>query len=192
MSTFSPTVGLLLLMQFMLLESTHSQEVVPPPPSPKVNPNANKPTYTIVAPSKIRPSSDYHVSLQLVNATSAADIEVEVSGPSADGPFNRVTKAVSVNPSETRILNLEIGEWSKGNYKLIVKGRSGDFDFTNETTLGYEPKSTSIFVQTDKAVYKPGQAVRFRAIVVNPSLIPNVAGTLDIYIKVSSYFLIIF
>ena len=195
--TTSPTLGLSFLLTTLLLittTTTNGQETAVQPSVTSAtansatgdnNNNSNKPTYTIVAPAKIRPSSDYHVSLQLTNATSAADIEVEVSGPSHDGPFNRVTKSVAVNPSETRILNLEIGEWSKGNYKLLVKGRSGEFNFNNETALGFEPKSTSIFVQTDKAIYKPGQAVKFRAIVVNPSLIPNVAGTLDIYIKVS-------
>lgn len=141
-----------------------------------------EPTYTIIAPAKIRPNSDYHVSLQLTNATSPIDIEVDISGPSNDGTFNKVSKSVAVSPSETRILNLEIGEWSSGNYKLIVRGR-GELDFTNETALGYEPKSYSIFVQTDKAIYKPGQRVQFRAIIVNPSLIPTVAGTLNIYIK---------
>lgn len=142
------------------------------------------PTYTIVAPSKIRPNSDYHVSIQLSNATKSSDFEVELSGPSNDGTFNRVSKSVQVNPVESRILNLEIGEWSKGNYKLIVKGHSDELDFSNETVIGYEPKSYSIFVQTDKAIYKPGQIVKFRAIIVNPNLIPTVPGSLDIYIKV--------
>ncbi|KAJ6220697.1 hypothetical protein RDWZM_006509 [Blomia tropicalis] len=141
------------------------------------------PTYTIVAPSKIRPNSDYHVSIQLSNATKSSDFEVELSGPSNDGTFNRVSKSVQVNPVESRILNLEIGEWSKGNYKLIVKGHSDELDFSNETVIGYEPKSYSIFVQTDKAIYKPGQIVKFRAIIVNPNLIPTVPGSLDIYIK---------
>ena len=146
---------------------------------------SSDPTYTIVAPAKIRPNSDYHVSLQLVNASDPADIDIDISGPSNDGTFNKVSQTIKVNPSETRIFKFDIGEWSKGNYKLIVKGRSGSFEFKNETALGFEPKSYSIFVQTDKAIYKPGQAVKFRTIIVNPSLIPTVAGTLDVFIKVS-------
>lgn len=145
-----------------------------------------EPTYTVVAPSKLRPSSDYHLSVQLFNSTTGANVNVTISGPSASG-FNQVSQSVSVNPSEARILNLEIGEWSKGNYKLIVQGRSvsGDFEFRNETSLLYDPKSYSVFVQTDKSVYKPSQVVQFRAIIVNPSLVPNVPGSLNIYIKVS-------
>lgn len=142
------------------------------------------PTYTIVAPAKIRPNSDYHLSVQLTNATYPADVTVEISGPGQDSVFKNISKYVSVNPQETRIMNLEIGEWSKGNYKLTVRGSSPEIRFTNETTLGFEPKAYSIFVQTDKAIYKPGQLIRFRAIIVNPSLIPNMPGSLDIYIKV--------
>ena len=41
-------------------------------------------------------------------------------------------------------------------YELHVEG-SGGATFTNSTTLKYVPKSSSVFVQTDKAMYKPGQ-----------------------------------
>lgn len=43
-----------------------------------------------------------------------------------------------------------------GAYKLKVQGTHG-LKFTNEADLDYEAKSVSIFIQTDKAIYKPGQ-----------------------------------
>ncbi|CAG2101909.1 unnamed protein product [Medioppia subpectinata] len=55
--------------------------------------------------------------------------------------------------------------------------------FINEVTLTYEAKSVSVFIQTDKAMYKPGQKVQFRAVVVNPSLIPKNNISIDIHIK---------
>lgn len=145
----------------------------------------SEPVYTIVAPNKLRPNSDYHMSLQLYNASEPAVINVTLSGPSTSGQFNKVSQQLELSPSETRILNLEIGEWAKGNYKLLVEGNIGSFQFSNSTDIQYEAKSLSIFVQTDKSIYKPGQTVKFRAIIVNPSLVPNVAGSLDIFIKVS-------
>ena len=42
-----------------------------------------------------------------------------------------------------------------GSYKLKVQGTHG-LMFTNEADLYYESKSVSIFIQTDKAIYKPG------------------------------------
>ena len=133
----------------------------------------------------MRPNANYHISLSVYDLQSQVEVDVTVSGPSESGSFNSASKTVVVNPSETRILNLEIGEWSKGNYKLIVEGRGG-FQFKNETQLEYQQKSYSVFIQSDKAIYKPGQLVQFRAIVVNPSLRPSVTGAIDIYIKVCS------
>lgn len=38
-----------------------------------------------------------------------------------------------------------------------VNGKGGSLTFSNETSIDYEAKSISIFIQTDKAMYKPGQ-----------------------------------
>jgi len=56
----------------------------------------------------------------------------------------------------------------------------------NSTGLQYVHKSHSVFIQTDKAVYKPGHKVQFRAIVLNAHMKPSVTGALDIYITVSN------
>jgi len=39
---------------------------------------------------------------------------------------------------------------------LLVSG-SGGLTFTNETSIEIKTKSLSLFVQTDKAIYKPAQ-----------------------------------
>lgn len=56
----------------------------------------------------------------------------------------------------------------------------------NTTRLEYVHKSHSVFIQTDKAVYKPGHKVQFRAIVLNAHLKPSVTGALDVYLTVST------
>lgn len=145
------------------------------------------PLYTIIAPSKLRPNSNYPLSIYLENSTRPIFLNITISGPSTESNFNSVDTSATVFPYESRILSLQIGQWSNGNYKLIVNGYTNEtssFKFSNETALKFEAKSYSIFVQTDKSVYKPGQKVRFRAIIVNPSLIPSFEGSLDIYIKV--------
>jgi len=40
--------------------------------------------------------------------------------------------------------------------KLAVSG-SGGLTFSNNTSIEIKAKSLSLFVQTDKAIYKPGQ-----------------------------------
>ncbi|XP_017311017.1 CD109 antigen [Ictalurus punctatus] len=54
-------------------------------------------------------------------------------------------------------------------YKLIVNGYiEQTLVFSNSTVLQYSPRSVSILLQTDKPKYKPGQAVKIRALVLTP------------------------
>lgn len=72
-----------------------------------------------------------------------------------------------------------------GNYELLVEGRAdGRHIFSNRTSLMYTSKTTSVFIQTDKAVYKPGQDVLFRIVTVYPDLKPYKVS-LNIYFRVS-------
>lgn len=49
------------------------------------------------------------------------------------------------------------------NYELHVTGRTQDMIlFSNSTPLSFETKRISVFIQTDKALYKPKQEVKFR------------------------------
>lgn len=68
---------------------------------------------------------------------------------------------------------------------LLVEGRAeGRHIFSNRTKLLFESKSISVFIQTDKSFYKPGQEVKFRIVTVYPDLKPYRA-LLSIYIRVS-------
>ena len=78
----------------------------------------------------------------------------------------------------------QIGEWGPGQYNLTVTG-SGGLRFTNTTALQYVQKSLSVFIQTDKAIYKPGETVRFRIVVVDPQLRPSVTGAIRLQVTVS-------
>lgn len=46
--------------------------------------------------------------------------------------------------------------WKPGNYTLEVIGQGG-INVRNTTSLIFEHKSNSVFIQTDRPVYKPGQ-----------------------------------
>ena len=80
--------------------------------------------------------------------------------------------------------SLQIGELGSGVYNLSVSGFGG-MSFQNTTRLEYEGKSYSVFIETDRGVYKPADTIKFRAIVVNPYLKPSVTGAIDIFVAVS-------
>lgn len=74
---------------------------------------------------------------------------------------------------------------SSDNYDLQVKGHSeGQLLFSNHTVLSFEQKSFSVFIQTDKSVYKPGQYVKIRIVTLHPDLKPY-STPINIHIRVS-------
>uniref|UniRef100_A0A8D8UYD5 TEP1-F n=1 Tax=Cacopsylla melanoneura TaxID=428564 RepID=A0A8D8UYD5_9HEMI len=137
--------------------------------------------YTVVAPKVLRPNGEYHVALSTQAVSEATQFSVEVGGKQDSGGDFRTRQQISVDPFSTKIVKLDIGDLGPGQYNLTVKG-SGSLNFYNSTTLDYVHKSYSVFIQLDKAIYKPGDLVRFRAIVLNSHLKPSVTGALEIYI----------
>lgn len=148
-----------------------------------------KGTYTLIAPVKLRANSNYHVSISLhptSNESIYFDLKVSISG---DNQYHTANASTTLRPGETRILSFEIGSWKKGNQcQLTLLGKGKDITIRNKADLEFEPKSCSVFIQTDKAIYKPGQTILFRLIVVNSALLPASTGTtFDIYILVSVF-----
>lgn len=70
-------------------------------------------------------------------------------------------------------------------YELHVTGRAQEgILFSNRTRLSFETKRMSVLIQTDKALYKPKQEVKFRVLTLFPDFKPF-KTSLNIFIKVS-------
>lgn len=50
---------------------------------------------------------------------------------------------------------------TSGDYFLTVSGKGSKVSFTNETIVDFNAKHLSLFIQTDKAIYKAGQTGEF-------------------------------
>lgn len=70
----------------------------------------------------------------------------------------------------------------EGTYKLKIEGRTetDEIVFANETSLEFSQKSITIFVQTDKPIYRQGQVVKFRTVPITTDLKPF-SDALDVY-----------
>ena len=155
------------------------------------------PIYIVVAPKHLSPNTRYHISVSVYRVSRPLQVDVRVMG-STD---NSASGSVHFDKSDTKTVSLEIGDWSIGDYTLEVDIGSGItvpfkplFGSTSAPILDrhralvFKPTKTFVFIQTDKPIYKPGQLVQFRAIVVDPSLVPKVNTLVDIYIKVCLVF----
>ena len=139
-------------------------------------------TYTIVAPDVVRPNSDYLVAVSVfgLQETDQQDVELRIRGRSASsGSTIEIRQETSVRPDTTEIVRLRIGDLGEGSYSLTARGNS-PLNFDQSQRLNYVHQGYSVFIQTDKAIYRPENTVRFRAVVVTPQLKPSVVGSIDV------------
>lgn len=79
----------------------------------------------------------------------------------------------------------QTGDLQQGEYTIVAEGVSG-ITFTNESTINLHEKIQTVLVQTDKAMYKPGDKVNFRILVLDLNLKPaTIRGDMKVFITVS-------
>jgi CD109 antigen len=132
-------------------------------------------SYIITAPESIQPGSTYSIKVDILNATDVfvqATIEVsEYNGlinqyqnraiQNASGTFNKGTP-------DTLNIDTEV-DIKCPSCRLRIRG-SGGLQFEQVLNIFVISPAAVSMVQTDKAIYKPGQTVRFRAFAVYPDL----------------------
>lgn len=98
-------------------------------------------------------------------------VSARVAIRSRDVKYRNVEN-VEIAPNSTKIVQMRIGDLNTyARYKLFVEGVDG-LVFAHNRSLGIETKNVSIFVQTDKGMYKPDEEIRFRVLVLDFELKP--------------------
>ncbi|KAJ6646228.1 CD109 antigen, partial [Pseudolycoriella hygida] len=134
--------------------------------------------YTIVAPQNIRGNSEYHVSVSLHDATEPSTIRLTVK----NNKDYKDSKEVTVQPYTTRMVQFTTGDLQQGEYRIVAEGVNG-ITFTNESTINLHEKTQTVLIQTDKAVYKPGDKVNFRVLLLDLNLKPAaIRGDMKVFI----------
>ncbi|XP_053399009.1 CD109 antigen-like isoform X3 [Mercenaria mercenaria] len=125
-------------------------------------------SYVVLTPSSFRGGIPLSVSVNILKATAPVSVTATLVNEGKKTTVASVTGSFTQGTPGT--LQLQVADdVHAGSYKLHVAG-TGGATFKNETTISFESKSISLFIQTDKAMYKPGQTVNFRAFAVFPNL----------------------
>ncbi|KFP85866.1 CD109 antigen, partial [Acanthisitta chloris] len=142
------------------------------------------PTFLVAAPWNIRPGANLSVGVALLPDSPA---QVTVRGEvirDNETILSRQMVFEKANRESLFSFKLPLNS-AAGNYELLVEGRAdGRLVFSNRTSLMFMSKSISVFIQTDKSMYKPGQDVLFRIVTIYPDLKPYKVS-LNIYMRVS-------
>ncbi len=144
----------------------------PPTPRPTINPRpaaVSGPVdgYLAIAPSVLRSNATESVTVALFSGGSPASGEVELTLLSNGAPVSRTVGFVSGQGS----LGVRVPGLADGQYVLEVRGPG----FEDRTALHVEAR-TVLFVETDKPIYKPGQTVHIRVLMLDPELRPVVGN----------------
>lgn len=143
--------------------------------------------YTIVAPENIRPNTDYRVSVSIHNQTEPVTMKLSIE----DDDDKIITKEITVLSGETKLVDLPVEDLTvNNNFKFTAEGVSGII-FKNLTLLNVESKNCSIFIQTDKAIYKPGESIKFRILVLDFKLKPVILEDINLKVFITVNILVI-
>jgi len=124
-------------------------------------------SYMAVVPKVLHAGGQEAVSLALFDRSGLTSDNVELA-LLKDG--NRVVQ-VAKEISGKGIINFKVPVTAEGTYVLSVKG-SG-FEDKAQVTI---EKSSLIFLETDKPIYKPGQTIQMRVMTLDPDLKPVSEG----------------
>ncbi|XP_006818919.1 C3 and PZP-like alpha-2-macroglobulin domain-containing protein 8 [Saccoglossus kowalevskii] len=126
--------------------------------------------YLVAAPSVFRPGVTESISITIFEATEPIPVRAYLVVHEHQIAF---TKGLILGKGT---LKLEVPRTTKGKAELKICGNcdlhAGGYTFQNQTTVTIDDKGSSIFIQTDKPVYKPGQTVQIHVITTGPDLRP--------------------
>lgn len=112
-------------------------------------------------------------------------VTVDLSIQDEDDPKFKIHRECVLRTNETSVVNLRIDDLNVSHsFKFVAEGVQG-LVFKNETGLRVESKNVSLFIQTDKAIYKPAETIKFRVLVLDSLLRPVTLekdALLDIFI----------
>ena len=124
---------------------------------------------------------------QLNYTEQPSTIRISIEGLS----FN-ASSDVQLHARETKLIDFYPSKLVHGEYKIIAEGIKG-LIFRNESRLLIDSEAgPNIYIQTDKAIYKPLDLIQFRIVILDEHTRPlKLSEPIRVYIAVSKNILVV-
>lgn len=129
--------------------------------------------YTIVASKSVRSNSDFTLNFTIHDAKCEFEneiiVRVSIEDENEAAGF-KIHRDITMKSNGTEFVTIPVGELRiDHNYKLVVTGVSGII-CKHEAGLELQKQAHAILIQTDKAIYKPKDCIKYRVLVVDSEL----------------------
>ncbi|KAL5021374.1 hypothetical protein ScPMuIL_000529 [Solemya velum] len=135
--------------------------------------NSQSGIYFAIAPKTVQTGEVYKVAVGIldtpnsVTASESTSVVVKLSGSS------NVQMTDNILRGSSKDFKLAVpSDWRDSYLTLSIVGTGGAV-FSNETRVKVEKQKGIVMIQTDKPIYKPGQKVQFRTLLLNENLRPS-------------------
>ncbi|KAH8412673.1 hypothetical protein KR009_004428, partial [Drosophila setifemur] len=123
--------------------------------------------YTVVGPGTISSNRDYIVSVGVHDTKEPVTVKIGIIGASYNG-----SQMVDLERNhDLKEITFKLPVIAEGAYNLTAEGVSG-LKFHDSIPLYWRAATPIIFMQADKDIYRPGDTVHFRALVLDEQLRP--------------------
>lgn len=138
--------------------------------------------FTIFALNEISSNLIYPVAVAVFDRPKAP-LHVEVSIHHNNNLIQ--AKTVEFKKKGFKVVVFQPAKRTPGEYEVRAKVTSEKLELNEKAGIIFHNDTILIFIQTDRSVYRPGQKILFRVLLVNETLVP-VKKTINIFLRVSS------
>ncbi|KAL3881057.1 hypothetical protein ACJMK2_033253 [Sinanodonta woodiana] len=125
-------------------------------------------SYLVTVPETIRPGMTLNIEVHLLRKHNWTTVNAQLLN-SRNDTIAEGKKLFSPAVYDDLISVQLPSNMVYDRYKINING-TGGIVFENYDYLNFQAKSSSVLIQTDKAIYKPGQTILYRALSIKPDL----------------------
>ncbi|XP_053693028.1 thioester-containing protein 1 allele R1-like [Sabethes cyaneus] len=126
---------------------------------------------SVIGPKFIRANNVYSIAFSNTLSNNVR-LRLDLEGTSEGINVLNATNEIKLSRRTGRTVSFQVGLIPEGLYSLSIQSLDASFGFSETIELLYDGKISSIFIQTDKPIYKPGDIVRFRVIAIDADTRP--------------------